>query len=269
MIRTVRPSDARWKEGGGYYPETPETLRERPSLPSLSRLHDRRLVTLFDRYGRLAPGVQVLEAGCGRSPWLPFLALHRQCDVVGLDIEAHACALAQANLAGAGAQGRILCRDAFLTEDNLDLREQFDLVYSMGLVEHFGDPEARVHALSRYLRPGGRILTTVPNLRGVNWVMQRLGSPRILEMHVVYSPRRLSRVHEEAGLRVVASGLAGFYDGHLSASEPSPSGRRRLHALLCRNTGRMAALWMRLAGEGLCPEGGWHSAHVYCVAERP
>jgi len=265
-MTAVRPSDALWKEGAGYYVESPEQIRRSPLLPDLRHLRDRRILELFDRHGNLAPGRRVLELGCGRSRWLPYLAIHRQCDVSGLDNEAFAAELARANLSGAGAQGRIVCGDAFDLERQKDLAGQFDLVYSMGLLEHFGDVVDRIAALIRYVKPGGRLLTTVPNMRGFNWMMQRLGSREILEMHVVYDRRRLVHVHEAAGLTTLAAGYAGFFDGHLSAAGAGARNIRvRLHGGLSRASSLLAEAWVRAGRGALAPELPWFSPHVYYV----
>jgi len=266
MSPAVRPSDSRWKQGAGYYDESPEQIRSSPMLPDPARLRDRRIMEVFDKHGGLAPGRRVLELGCGRSRWLPFLALHRGCDVSGLDNEPFAAELARVNLSGAGASGRIHCGDAFDPEGKRGLVGTFDLIYSMGLLEHFDDVVDRIGVLARYLRPGGRMITTVPNMRGFNWLMQRLGSREILEMHVVYDRRRLVQVHEAAGLQTLAAGYAGFFDGHLSAAGGSRrSARVRLHAGLCRSAGLMAEGWLRAARGALAPEIPWLSPHVYYV----
>jgi len=266
----VRPSDHVWKEGGGYYSQAPEELRRRPLLPDVGRLRDRRILELFDRHGNLSEGSKVLEVGCGRSRWLPYLARERKLVVAGVDIEPYAAELARANLAGYGAEGEILCRDAFVREQNPDLVGRFDLVYSMGVMEHFDDVSARIEVLSGYLRPGGRILTTVPNLRGMNWALQRLADLETLEMHVIYDPDRLRRVHERAGFRTIASGHAGFLDGYLSsAARARGLVRRRMHGWLCRAAGMGGEAWTRLGRGAVTPEIGWLSPHVFYVGSTP
>src|SRR4029077_8297122 len=99
----------------------------------------------------------------------------------------HAADRPRANLAGAGAAGDIHCGDAFALWRRDGLRGGFDLVYSMGLLEHFADRAARIAEAAHYLKPGGRILTTVPNLQGLNWLLQRIGSLDTLRAHVVHS----------------------------------------------------------------------------------
>jgi 2-polyprenyl-6-hydroxyphenyl methylase/3-demethylubiquinone-9 3-methyltransferase len=246
-----------------------EEIVRNPLLPDLGRLRDRRLLDLFDRFGGVAPRSRVLEIGCGRSRWLPFLARERGLEVSGVDIEPFAAELASANLLACGAAGEILCRDAFALSRNEDLLDRFDLVYSTGVMEHFDDVVDRLAVLARYLRPGGRILTTVPNLHGVNWALQRLADRETLEMHVVYDPARLQRAHESAGFLTIASGYRGFFDGYLSSAGRAPAGpRRRLHGWLCRAGGMAGEAWLRTGRGAITPETRWLSPHVFFVGAR-
>jgi 2-polyprenyl-3-methyl-5-hydroxy-6-metoxy-1,4-benzoquinol methylase len=223
-------------------------------------------LALFRRYGELGRGMRVLEVGCGRSRWLPCLAMSFGCRMSGIDIDAYATELARANLAGAGVSGEILCRDAFDLKANEDLQGRYDLVYSMGLMEHFADSAARLAVLSGYLKPNGRLLTTVPNLQGVNGVLQRFASRRRPDRHTVYDKRRLAEVHSAAGLEIVSAGYVGFYDGYFSVPDPTtPVLRGRVHAWLSRTTNLTAAAWIRITGARLAPETKWLAPNVYCV----
>jgi 2-polyprenyl-6-hydroxyphenyl methylase/3-demethylubiquinone-9 3-methyltransferase len=268
-MSSLRSSEALWKEGGGYYTGNPEELRRHPLLPDLQRLRDRRIFELFVRFGRLGPGSRVLEIGCGQSMWLPCLADKVGCQVAGIDIEPNAAELARANLAGAGRSGEIYCRDAFDVTQNRDLLGTFDLLYSMGVMEHFADASDRLAALAHYLKPDGRMLTMVPNLQGVNWLLQRLGSLQRLNMHVVYDTSRLVAIHRRAGLAIQAAGYVGFHDGFVSASDLDTAPRqRKLHEHLCRYSHWAGVAWIRLGRERLTPESRWISPHVFCVGSR-
>ena len=261
-----RPSAALWNEGGASNIPTTEQLLRTPRLPDPRQVRDRRLIDIFDRHARVGPGRRVLEAGCGGSPWLAFLARERRCLVTGIEIDPELARLAEANLAGARASGEILVRDAFDVASNTELHGGFDLVYSMGLVEHLANPIVGLQALARYLRPGGRILTTVPNLHGWNGMLQYLGSVEALDTHELYDVRRLAWIHDGAGFELVATGYVGFFDGNLSTSVGAPDGaRRRLHRLLCRATGSAAAIWTRATAGRLAPETSLLSPHLFYV----
>jgi 2-polyprenyl-6-hydroxyphenyl methylase/3-demethylubiquinone-9 3-methyltransferase len=263
-VEQVGPSDWLWKEGAGYYTERPEDLVARPVLPDLGRLREQRLHDLFVRHGGVMPGMCVLELGCGRSPWLPLLARRHGCRVAGIDLETHAAELARANLAGAGADGEIHRGDAFALSRRDGLRAGFDLVYSMGLLEHCADPAARVADAALYLKAGGRILTTVPNLQGINWLLQRLGSLETLRAHVVHTARSLARAHERAGFRTIASGYVGFCDGHLSSAAGAGSRlRKTIHGRACRALGLGSEAWLRLTRGRRAPELRFLAPHVF------
>lgn len=258
-----------WKEGGEYYTETPEELLKNPVLPDLTRLPDRRLLELFERYGNLTGESLVLEVGCGRSAWLPYLALQKRCVVMGIDIEPFAAKLAEANLIGAGAGGRILCCDAFDPDGNDAPLSCFDLLFSRGVIEHFPDPVRRLRMLARYLKPRGRVLTTVPNLQGINWILQRFGNLERLKMHLIYDVERLIKVHEMAGYATLAAGYVGFYDGYLTAARPREAKlRRRLHWWVCWASSMCCAAWVRTLGKVATPELPYLAPHVFYVGKR-
>lgn len=265
----VLSSAAVWKEGGGYYTEKPEALRRHPILPDTRRLRDRRILALFGQHGNLGRKSRVLEIGCGQSMWLPCLAREFGCQVFGLDIEPYAAELARANLFGAGVRGEVLCRDAFDAGQNQDLLRKFDLIYSMGVMEHFDDAAERLAILAGYLKPGGRILTTVPNLQGLNWLLQRFASLERLRMHVVYDTKRLVSIHARAGLEIRAAGYVGFCDGFVSDVDAQTlPWRRKIHARLSRVINMAGAAWTTACGERWTPEMKLVAPHVYCVGRR-
>ena len=78
-------------------------------------------------------------------------------------------------LPGEVTQGDVL-------DDALTLRTH-DVVYSLGLIEHFEDFGAVARRHLRLLKPGGTLMLGVPNLRGINhWFRRRL-APRSLREH--------------------------------------------------------------------------------------
>lgn len=87
-------------------------------------------------------------------------------------------------------------------------------------------------------------------------------------MHVIYSSKTLSRVHEEAGFQTVASGSVGFYDGFLTAAgRTTGKARRCIHQRICWMSNMSCEAWMRLGGGILTREVSRLSAHVFYVGE--
>jgi cyclopropane fatty-acyl-phospholipid synthase-like methyltransferase len=217
-MNPVGPSEWLWKEGSGYYTETESDLLQKPCLPNERSVRDQRMMRLFRGHAGLVQGSEILEIGCGRSPWLPYLARTIGCRVSGIEIEPYASRLARANLAGLGVKGEIYCRDGFDPHQNVDLWGRFDLVYSLGVIEHLDRVSEKLRALAYFLKPGGRLLSVVPNLQGINWAMQRFTSLPVLQAHVVYDTASLQQVHERAGFETVAREYVGFFDGFLTSS---------------------------------------------------
>jgi 2-polyprenyl-3-methyl-5-hydroxy-6-metoxy-1,4-benzoquinol methylase len=62
-------------------------------------------------------------------------------------------------------------------------RHSFDLVYSLGVIEHFNDPLPVVEIHTQLLKPGGVALITIPNYSGLyGWLLQRF-APESLAIH--------------------------------------------------------------------------------------
>ena len=98
----------------------------------LQREYDRFFVeALAGRSGSL------LEVGCGSSKWMPYFAHKFDFRVSGVDYSEIGCEQASALLQRAGVEGQVFLRDALA--QNPDLSDRFDVVISLGFVEHFTD----------------------------------------------------------------------------------------------------------------------------------
>lgn len=61
-------------------------------------------------------------------------------------------------------------------------RKQFDVVISMGFVEHFDNVKGVIAKHINLLKEGGYLVVSIPNLRGVNYILQRLFDKEILSI---------------------------------------------------------------------------------------
>ncbi len=101
----------------------------------------------------LAPGMTVLEAGCGTGEILHGLheAVAPGGTVVGIDLSAaHARAARAAAPAGAAVVQADLLRACIAPRT-------LDRIWSLNTVNHLRDPVAGLTALAQLLRPGGRL----------------------------------------------------------------------------------------------------------------
>jgi cyclopropane-fatty-acyl-phospholipid synthase len=105
----------------------------------------------------LAPGMRLLDVGCGWGSLAIHAARRYGVDVVGISLSAEQVGLAQRRVAEAGLADRVTIRvqDYRAVDDG-----PFDAISSVGMAEHVGRAAmpTYVAALFGLLRPGGRLL---------------------------------------------------------------------------------------------------------------
>jgi SAM-dependent methyltransferase len=146
---------------------------------------------------------EVVEAGCARSGVLPLLATRLGLKVSGVDYSPAGCEQARRLLQSASVDGEIHCCDIFALPPAL--HQRFDGVISLGLIEHFTNTSSVLQALAALLRPGGIMISIVPNMCGsIGWI-QRLVDRSVFDIHVALDRESLCGAHIEAGLVVTSS----------------------------------------------------------------
>ena len=119
---------------------------------------------LLDLLGDCVPG-SALEIGCGAGANL--IALKRRlpaCKTVGIELRPDAAQLAQAS----GQVDQVLQCDVLAAGPDLFEAGCFDLLIFSHVLEHFVEPEAVLRHALAWLRPGGRVLVALPNVRHVS-----------------------------------------------------------------------------------------------------
>jgi SAM-dependent methyltransferase len=182
---------------------------ELPSRPNPAFAFERCLARDLSRYAAVEPGASVLEVGCSPATWLVFYAERFGARVEGIEYSGKGAELARTNLRLSGVEGTIRHADFFATE-----RAPFDLVLSLGFIEHFDDLD---HAFARHLEflaPGGRLALGVPNYRGLNGILQRWADPAHLRLHNLEAmqPSLYRGFAGRHGLHVEHAGYLGGFD---------------------------------------------------------
>lgn len=149
------------------------------------------LITLVSR--RTVPG-SVLDVGCGSGGMVAWLLEHGY-DARGIDSSDKIIEAAHRYLAARRCDpSRVQKRPV---EDVIARGEQVDNVISMDCLEHQPDDRAMFQNLVRLLRPGGRLLVTVP---AVPWLFSE--RDRIVGHHRRYTPERLRALAQGEPLRI-------------------------------------------------------------------
>lgn len=143
---------------------------------------------------------KVLEIGCAGSQLMPYIARHRQAEMWGIDYSPTGIKLSQEGFQAEEVVGNFVLGDA-LESNNLP-KAYFDVVYSLGVIEHF-KPAQNAAAMSKfasYLRPGGIMITLVPNMVGVIGLITRIFDRTLYNQHIPLDIAQLDQLHQEAGL---------------------------------------------------------------------
>jgi SAM-dependent methyltransferase len=138
------------------------------------------ILNVIDRFASSPSPLSVLEIGGAPGGYLVHLWRAFGHEVCVLDSSPAGIELTRKNFELLGVPGRVLERDMFgRNESNLT----FDIVYSLGLIEHFQDISSVIDAHLRYTKPGGTLIIGCPNFRGVNRILLRRLSPSLLSWH--------------------------------------------------------------------------------------
>jgi len=111
---------------------------------------------LFSRY-KLPKGGKILDLGCGRGE---FLKGFIRCGLNGYGVDRSTIA-------------KSICPEAEILQSDLENNTLpfndnfFDVVFSKSVLEHFYYPEKLVQEIYRILKPGGLVITMVPDWESV------------------------------------------------------------------------------------------------------
>lgn len=236
-------------------------IKKRPGHYNPRNYSHRRFDAFFRRHLQGAAGRTMLEVGCAQSSWLPYFHLAYGCRVSGIDYSPTGCRMAKQLLDEAGVPGEVLERDLFA--DNSDLEGAFDFLFSLGFIEHFEDTAGALARMRRFLKPGGTILTIVPNFRGWLGVLQKRVHPEVYGMHILLDLPDLERAHRDAGFTTVEAGYLGTIASEVvKYPDPAPLRLRILRKTLKKIT---KACWLLCRAAGRHPESARLSPYIAYV----
>jgi SAM-dependent methyltransferase len=238
--------------------------KKRPGQYNPRNYSHRRFDAFFHRHLQGAAGRTMLEVGCAQSSWLPYFHLAYGCRIAGIDYSPTGCRMARQLLNEAGVPGDIFQRDLF--EDNTDLEETADYLFSLGFIEHFEDTVATLVRMRRFLKPGGTILTIVPNFAGWPGAVQKLVHPGVYGMHIILDLPDVERVHRDAGFTTVEAGYFGSIASEVAKYPlPTPLRLRVLRKILKKIT---KTCWFLFQATGHHPETRRFSPYIAYVGIR-
>ncbi|WP_010161488.1 class I SAM-dependent methyltransferase [Sphingomonas sp. PAMC 26617] len=152
------------------------------------------LADYLTREGGLPKDARILEIGCGTGHNLPMLAAFGSVEAIEIDPAAREIASERL--------GRPISAAPLPTLPGIE-RGAYDLIAVLDVVEHIEDDVAALRAMAACLKPGGKILVTVPAHRWM-WSAHDV----VNHHHRRYSKGTLAKAISDAGLR--SNGLRYF-----------------------------------------------------------
>jgi len=147
-------------------------------LPSRLSVATRNILQLLGT--AVEPGMRVLEIGCAPGKHLAYLAKVHQARVCGLDYSEPGIAFSRELFSRLGLEAEFRCEDVLVTTFP---QGSFDVVYSLGVIEHFENPQPLIEKHLLLAKIGGLVLIAVPNYEGLYGRLQRHFDPENLKIH--------------------------------------------------------------------------------------
>ena len=261
------------KAGADYWNRLWETGKLPPPIDPYAHGVRGYYLRQFHRYfeeafgGRETLGLKLIEVGCAQSAYLPYFAKYFGFVVSGLDRSRIGCEKARRILEREGVKGEVHCADLFSLSPALN--EQFDVLVSFGVIEHYPDTAECVKAMAKLLKPNGKMVTVVPNMNGVHGTMQRILDRSVYDIHVPLDREGVLSAHLRAGL--VVERCDYFLPSNLGVVNFEKWRRSFLIYNLLRSLRSLLSNSFWLVDEHLVrlPASRRMSPNINCVARKP
>ncbi len=141
--------------------------------------------------------------------------------------------------------------------------QQYDLVLSCGLIEHFLDTEDIINRHIAFVKPGGTLFITLPNFKAVNGWFQKNFDKENYDKHNIacMDPALLAAICEKAGLEEVKASYFGKFSVWLE-NETQKSLGVRLFKKLIWLKGKVLTKIIPFESKALSP-------YIILTAKRP
>ncbi|PJJ83774.1 class I SAM-dependent methyltransferase [Mucilaginibacter auburnensis] len=151
-----------------------------------------------------------IELGGFPGYYAIYLKKYQNLDTTLLDYFIHEGLVNELLTANGLKQGDINIIEADLF--NYTPEQQYDMVLSFGLIEHFANTKGIIQTHLSFIKPGGTLFITLPNFTGVNGWVQRKFDKENYDKHYIQSmnPTLLANYCRELGLKNVE---AYYYGG--------------------------------------------------------
>ncbi len=145
-------------------------------------------------------GKKMLEVGCGNSVWLPYFSKEFGMLTDGLDYSEAGCEQSRKIFKRDGVNGNIHLGDMFNPPG--ELVGKYDFVISMGVIEHFSDTSEVIRVLKRFLKPGGILITSLPNHNGLLGLIVKVFNRPLFNIHYLIDVKHIKDGYNDNGMQL-------------------------------------------------------------------
>lgn len=135
---------------------------------------------IFDTYLPADPSLHILEIGGAPGEYLLYIANRHGYHAHSMDYSSVGNEKTREMFGSQGVEVTVHEQDLFNVKDK---SLQFDIVYSLGFIEHFDDVDNVIEKHLELLKPGGILLLGVPNLTGIYHLFLKRLSPSHDQSH--------------------------------------------------------------------------------------
>ncbi|KKH95133.1 hypothetical protein EO95_00780 [Methanosarcina sp. 1.H.T.1A.1] len=141
-----------------------------PNKVDLTFSNDANIVTILNKFLVADNTKRAFEVGCAPGKWLIYLSENYNYSVDGCEYIEAASKKTMENLKICGVDGFNIYTGDFL---KMDFDTKYDVVISLGFIEHFEDTDSVCKKHADLLKEGGLLIIGVPKLTGLNYYIAK------------------------------------------------------------------------------------------------
>jgi len=236
------------------------------SLPYHHYLYFEKILA---RYFPPEPGLKIMELGSAPGKLLVQLSRLYRYEPYGIDYSPEGVELNRQVFTRNGIDpDRVIQGDFLLEELRNRYREEYDIVWSHSLLEHFADPGDVVTKHLDYLKPDGLLVVYIPNLKGLNKLIFRFFDKSFADRHnleLMNRPAFLSCFSPEQ-LEILFCEYIGTF--HLNMFDTAKDSKKRPILKAALQLQKFLNVGFRLLFRDRGWEHSWHSPGLLFVGRK-
>ncbi len=208
------------------------SVQKSSSRSGRESLQIKEIKKLFNQYLPKGKDINALEIGGAYGEYLMYLHDHLNYQVNSLDYSKEGNDATLQRFKEAGREIRVFEQDLF---GDLSAIPSFDIVFSLGFIEHFDDPLPAVAKHLELVKPGGILLLGVPNLGGIYKTVLRRAAPSFEVTHNL----EIMQI-DSWNVFETKFDLMPIFKGYVGGFEPLNMKKRELNTIVARGLNLIA-----------------------------